>query len=93
MVLNRHGFLKHITALYLMGVKKCGHRDLKELFSNDPILGEPWLKKITTRNDMQRFIRQVCTVCVLCGCVCVNTFTTMSCLATCPKKICFPRYS
>ena len=59
MTLNRNGFLKFILVLYLLGVKKCGHRDLKELFSNDPILGEPWLKKITNRNDMQRFIRQV----------------------------------
>ena len=82
MTLNRHGFLRFIIVLYLLGVKKCGHRDLKDLYSNDPILGEKWLQRMCSRNDLQRFIRQVC--------VCVCVVFCASCCCTMQTCVCDP---
>ena len=61
MKLNRQEFLKYIMILYLLGAKGLADRPLDEMFSNDPIMREEWLCQLTTRRDMRRFLRQVCT--------------------------------
>ena len=65
MHLTNKEFLKYIDILYILGVKGLGDATISDLFSNDPVLREEWLCKITSRNDLSRFIRQVCE------CVCV----------------------
>ena len=59
MKLNRQEFLKYIAILYLLDAKGLADRPLDLMFSNDPIMREEWLCKLTTRRDMRRFLRQV----------------------------------
>ena len=59
MYLTVKEYLKFLAILYLLGVKKLSDCNLDDLFSNDPVLREPWLCRITTRNDLGRFLRQV----------------------------------
>ena len=62
-------YLKYLTILYLIGVKGLNNTNLDDLFSTDPIMREEWLCKITTRQDLGRFLRQVsmhCCSCVVC---------------------------
>ena len=73
MVLNKKQYLKYIMILYLLGVKHLNNTNLDDMFSNDPILREEWLCKVTNRRDFGRFLRQVqarqawtCRACVLC---------------------------
>ena len=56
-------YLKYVAILYLLGVKGLSGASLQDLFSRDPILREEWLCRVTNRNDLQRFLRQV-RVCV-----------------------------
>ena len=59
MYLTVKEYLKFLAILYLLGVKKLSDCNLDDPFSNDPVLREPWLCRITTRNDLGRFLRQV----------------------------------
>ena len=60
MILTAKEYLKYIAILYLLGVKGLQSANLDDLFSTDPILGEPWLRRATNRHDLGRFLRQVC---------------------------------
>ena len=63
MKINRVQFLKFIMILYLLGAKGLHNANLNDLFSNDPILREEWLCRLTTRRELGRFLRQVrCSV-------------------------------
>ena len=45
--------------MYLMGFKKLGNRDLRGLFSTNPMDRDPLLAELTTRIKLERFLRQV----------------------------------
>ena len=60
MILTAKEYLKYIAILYLLGVKGLQNTNLDDLFSTDPILDEPWLRRVTNRHDLGRFLRQVC---------------------------------
>ena len=81
MELNRHQFLKYICILYLLGVKRLQDTNLEDLFSVDPIMREDWLRDITNKNDMQRFLRQVYVRVMLC----FNTLSYTICRAPTPR--------
>ena len=59
MLMTKQKMLKILDILYLLGVKKLGGTSINDMFSDDPYLREDWLCKTTSRNDLQRFIRQV----------------------------------
>ena len=59
MHLTNKEYLKYITILYLLGVKRLSNSNLDDLFGPDPYMREEWLIRVTTRRDMGRFLRQV----------------------------------
>ena len=72
MVITCKEFLRYLCVIYLLGVKGLASANLKDLFSNDPFMREPWLCKVTTLRDLRRFIRQVCARACLCVILCVQ---------------------
>ena len=54
-------YMKYILILYLLGVKGLNNANIADMFSNKPILREEWLCQVTSRRDLQRFLRQVRT--------------------------------
>lgn len=45
--------------LYMMGLKRLGRNNLRSMFSNDELLQEQWLKRLTTRKRFEAFLRQL----------------------------------
>ena len=84
MTLTVKQFVKYIAILYLLGVKGLAESTISDMFSDDPILREEWLCKITSRNDLTRFLRQVCE----CKHVCVECVSEYLCAYLWPFEHC-----
>lgn len=52
-------FKSNTAALYLLGLKHKGKDNLRDVFSTDPFYEEKWLKEITTRIQLEAFLRQL----------------------------------
>ena len=52
-------FKANTAALYLLGLKHKGKDNLRDMFSTDEFYQEKWLKEITTRIQLESFLRQL----------------------------------
>ena len=57
--LSNEKYIHNMYIMYLMGFKKFGNRDLRGLFSTNPMDRDPLLCELTTRWKFEKFLQQV----------------------------------
>ena len=57
--LSNEQYIHNMYIMYLMGFKKLGNRDLRGLFSTNPMDRDPLLCELTTRIKLEKFLQQV----------------------------------
>ena len=57
--LDKRHYMHNMYIMYLLGFKKLGSRDLRGLFSTNPMDRDPLLCELTTRLKLEKFLREV----------------------------------